>query len=279
MVDGVSISPMSDTIQFPSIPPDSPWEAYLLLLIVPFLLRLLLVAPPLIDLVNTYAPPGDRTQHVKWFLGRIKKLPVDGFWKIVVNEVLSFILPALIALTARLVIDGDIGWTSWEETPDSGRFLLVLAGSVWLLVDFGKVTRSRKNIQAIAKYNLTTAKALVEGAVIGREFLKSVDNFTIPRPWKEIIDISEDLDGIHKPQTTNPLQDIITSLLDKGADMLEDVLVKAKDPASGMIEKIDNQIRERITKQVQASSKSLMRDIVFSLIPIFVLIGLQRFIG
>jgi|TARA_B000000475_G_scaffold249146_1_gene224599 hypothetical protein len=279
MVDGVSISPMSDTIQFPSIPPDSPWEAYLLLLIVPFLLRLLLVAPPLIDLVNTYAPPGDRTQHVKWFLGRIKKLPVDGFWKIVVNEVLSFILPALIALTARLVIDGDIGWTSWEETPDSGRFLLVLAGSVWLLVDFGKVTRSRKNIQAIAKYNLTTAKALVEGAVIGREFLKSVDNFTIPRPWKEIIDISEDLDGIHKPQKTNPLQDIITSLLDKGADMLEDVLVKAKDPASGMIEKIDNQIRERITKQVQASSKSLMRDIVFSLIPIFVLIGLQRFIG
>ena len=266
MVDGVSISPMSDTIQFPSIPPDSPWEAYLLLLIVPFLLRLLLVAPPLIDLVNTYAPPGDRTQHVKWFLGRIKKLPVDGFWKIVVNEVLSFILPALIALTARLVIDGDIGWTSWEETPDSGRFLLVLAGSVWLLVDFGKVTRSRKNIQAIAKYNLTTAKALVEGAVIGREFLKSVDNFTIPRPWKEIIDISEDLDGIHKPQKTNPLQDIITSLLDKGADMLEDVLVKAKDPASGMIEKIDNQIRERITKQVQASSKSLMRDIVFSLI-------------
>ncbi len=279
MVDAVSISPMSDTIQFPSIPPDSPWEAYLLLLIVPFLLRLLLVAPPLIDLVNTYAPPGDRTQHVKWFLGRIKKLPVDGFWKIVVNEVLSFILPALIALTARLVIDGDIGWTSWEETPDSGRFLLVLAGSVWLLVDFGKVTRSRKNIQAIAKYNLTTAKALVEGAVIGREFLKSVDNFTIPRPWKEIIDISEDLDGIHKPQKTNPLQDIITSLLDKGADMLEDVLVKAKDPASGMIEKIDNQIRERITKQVQASSKSLMRDIVFSLIPIFVLIGLQRFIG
>ena len=279
MVDGVSISPMSDTIQFPSIPPDSPWEAYLLLLIVPFLLRLLLVAPPLIDLVNTYAPPGDRTQHVKWFLGRIKKLPVDGFWKIVVNEVLSFILPALIALTARLVIDGDIGWTSWEETPDSGRFLLVLAGSVWLLVDFGKVTRSRKNIQAIAKYNLTTAKALVEGAVIGREFLKSVDNFTIPRPWKEIIDISEDLDGIHKPQKTNPLQDIITSLLDKGADMLEDVLVKAKDPASGMIEKIDNQIRERITKQVQASSRSLMRDIVFSLAPIFVLIGLQRFIG
>ena len=279
MVDGVSVSIMSDAIYFPSLPPESPWEAYLLLLIIPFLLRLILIAPPLIDLVNTYAPPGDRTQHVKWFLGRLKKLPVDGFWKIVMNEILSFILPALIALTARLVINGDIGWESWEETPDFGIFLLILAGIIWLVVDFGKVTRSRKNIQTIAKYNLTTAKAIVEGAVIGREFLKTVDEFTIPRPWREVIDISEDTDGVHKPEKTNPLQDIITNLLDKGVDMLEEVLIKAKDPASGMIEKIDTEIRERITKQVQASSRSLMRDIIFSIAPIVVLVALQRFIG
>ena len=279
MVDGVSVNIMSDAIYFPSLPPESPWEAYLLLLIIPFLLRLILIAPPLIDLVNTYAPPGDRTQHVKWFLGRLKKLPVDGFWKIVMNEILSFILPALIALTARLVINGDIGWKSWEETPDFGIFLLILAGIIWLVVDFGKVTRSRKNIQTIAKYNLTTAKAIVEGAVIGREFLKTVDEFTIPRPWREVIDISENTDGVHKPEKTNPLQDIITSLLDKGVDMLEEVLIKAKDPASGMIEKIDTEIRERITKQVQASSRSLMRDIVFSIAPIVVLVALQRFIG
>jgi hypothetical protein len=279
MVDGVSVNIMSDAIYFPSLPPESPWEAYLLLLIIPFLLRLILIAPPLIDLVNTYAPPGDRTQHVKWFLGRLKKLPVDGFWKIVMNEILSFILPALIALTARLVINGDIGWKSWEETPDFGIFLLILAGIIWLVVDFGKVTRSRKNIQTIAKYNLTTAKAIVEGAVIGREFLKTVDEFTIPRPWREVIDISEDTDGVHKPEKTNPLQDIITNLLDKGVDMLEEVLIKAKDPASGMIEKIDTEIRERITKQVQASSRSLMRDIVFSIAPIVVLVALQRFIG
>jgi len=277
MVDGVSVGIMSDAIYFPSLPPESPWEAYLLLLIIPFLLRLILIAPPLIDLVNTYAPPGDRTQHVKWFLGRLKKLPVDGFWKIVMNEILSFILPALIALTARLVINGDIGWKSWEETPDFGIFLLILAGIIWLVVDFGKVTRSRKNIQTIAKYNLTTAKAIV--AVIGREFLKTVDEFTIPRPWREVIDISEDTDGVHKPEKTNPLQDIITNLLDKGVDMLEEVLIKAKDPASGMIEKIDTEIRERITKQVQASSRSLMRDIIFSIAPIVVLVALQRFIG
>ena len=174
MAGGVLVSPMSDTLQLPSIPPDSPWEAYLLLLIIPFLLRLLLIAPPLIDLVNTYAPPGNRTGHIKWFLTKFKKLPMEGFWKIVLNEVLSFILPAIVALTARLIIDGDIGWRSWEETPESGKILLLLAGAIWLIVDFGKVTRSRKNIQTIAKYNLTTAKIFVEGTVVSREFLKTV---------------------------------------------------------------------------------------------------------
>ena len=278
MAGGVSVSPMSDALQFPSVPPESPWEAYLLLLIVPFLLRLFLIAPPLIDLVNTFAPPGNRTGHIKWFLTKFKKLPMEGFWKIVMNEILSFILPALVALTARLIIDGDIGWNSWVETPESGKILLILAGIIWLVVDFGKVTRSRKNIQTIAKYNLTTAKIFVEGTVVSREFLKTVDEFTIPRPWREIIDISEDSDGIHKPKPNNPLQDIFTNLLDKGVDMLEEVLVKAKDPASGMIQKIDTEIRDRITTQVQLSSKSLMRDVIFSIAPLIILLGLQRFI-
>lgn len=278
MAGGVSVNPMSDSLQFPSVPPESPWEAYLLLLIVPFLLRLLLIAPPLIDLVNTFAPPGNRTGHIKWFLTKFKKLPMEGFWKIVMNEILSFILPALVALTARLIIDGDIGWNSWVETPESGKILLILAGIIWLIVDFGKVTRSRKNIQTIAKYNLTTAKIFVEGTVVSREFLKTVDEFTIPRPWREIIDISEDSDGIHKPKPNNPLQDIFTNLLDKGVDMLEEVLVKAKDPASGMIQKIDSEIRDRITTQVQLSSKSLLRDVIFSIAPLIILLGLQRFI-
>jgi hypothetical protein len=278
MAGSVSVNPMSDSLQFPSVPPESPWEAYLLLLIVPFLLRLLLIAPPLIDLVNTFAPPGNRTGHIKWFLTKFKKLPMEGFWKIVMNEILSFILPALVALTARLIIDGDIGWNSWVETPESGKILLILAGIIWLIVDFGKVTRSRKNIQTIAKYNLTTAKIFVEGTVVSREFLKTVDEFTIPRPWREIIDISEDSDGIHKPKPNNPLQDIFTNLLDKGVDMLEEVLVKAKDPASGMIQKIDTEIRDRITTQVQLSSKSLLRDVIFSIAPLIILLGLQKFI-
>ena len=51
----------------PNIPPLSPWDAYILILIIPFIMRLIFIAPPLLDLINTYAPPGERTRHIKWF--------------------------------------------------------------------------------------------------------------------------------------------------------------------------------------------------------------------
>ena len=157
---------MAEAIAFPSLPPASPWDAYLLILIIPFVLRLIFVLPPLIDLVNTYAPPGERTKHLKWFSQRLRKLPIEGFWLIVVNEVLSFLLPALIAITARVWF-GPIGWLSWEETPDIGVTLLMIAGAAWVITDFNKVTRSRRDIQLLAKYNLTTAKVAVQAAVVG----------------------------------------------------------------------------------------------------------------
>ena len=139
---------MADAFAIPSMPPASPWDAYLLMLAIPFILRLVFISPPLVDLINTYAPPGERTKHVKWFLGQIKSLPVKGFWLIVANEVMAFILPALIAVGARYWL-GPIGWPTWEQTPQMGVFLLILAGLGWLLSDFSKVMRSRRDIQMI----------------------------------------------------------------------------------------------------------------------------------
>ena len=154
---------MADAFAMPSLPPASPWDAYILMLAVPFILRLVFVAPPLIDLINTYAPPGERTKHVRWFLSKIKSLPVKGFWLILVNETMSFILPAIVAIGARYWL-GPIGWPTWDDTPDLGVALLLLAGALWLFSDFSKVMRSRRDIQSIAKYNLSTAKMVVQGA-------------------------------------------------------------------------------------------------------------------
>ena len=229
-------------------------------------------------MVNTYAPPGERTKHLKWFSQRLRKLPIEGFWLIVVNEVLSFLLPALIAITARVWF-GPIGWLSWEETPEIGVTLLMIAGAAWVITDFNKVTRSRRDIQLLAKYNLTTAKVAVQAAVVGREILKGVGDIEVPRPWRDVIDVEHTVDGEHVPAPPNgPLQALKRNLLDLAADFAETTIEQVRGPASEAIDKFDEDIQRRITERVKASSRSLLNNVVFSIAPLLVLAGLQRLV-
>ncbi|MAQ57113.1 MAG: hypothetical protein ACJ0HF_02260 [Candidatus Thalassarchaeum sp.] len=269
---------MAEAIAFPSLPPASPWDAYLLILIIPFMLRLIFVMPPLIDLVNTYAPPGERTKHLKWFSERLRKLPIEGFWLIVINEILSFLLPAIIAITARIWF-GPIGWPSWNETPDIGVTLLLIAGAAWIITDFSKVTRSRRGIQLLAKYNLTTAKAAVQAAVVGREILKGVGEIEVPRPWRDVIDVEHTVDGEHVPAPPDgPLQRLKHHLFDIVADFAETTIEQVRGPAGEAMDKFDEDIQRRLTERVRASSRSLLNNVVFSTAPLLVLAGLQRLV-
>lgn len=279
MIAGALLSAhMADAFAIPSMPPASPWDAYILMLAIPFIMRLVFVSPPLIDLINTYAPPGERTKHIRWFLAQIKSLPVKGFWLIVANEVMAFILPAVIAIGARYFL-GPIGWPTWDETPQLGVILLIVAGFAWLLSDFSKVMRSRRDIQTISKYNLSTAKMVVQGAVVGRQILQNVTETGIPRPWRDVIDLDYEEDGVATiaPQN-NPLKEVLYGFLDMGADALEDILGKVKEPASAAMEKFDQEIQDRVTKRAQASARSLFQNILFSIAPIIVLIGLDQLI-
>ena len=269
---------MSEAIAFPSLPPASPWDAYLLMLAIPFIMRMVFVIPPLIDLVNTYAPPGERTKHLRWFSVRLKKLPIEGFWLIVINEVLAFLLPAIIAITARIWF-GPIGWPSWEQTPQIGVTLLLIAGAAWLITDFGKVTRSRRDIQLLAKYNLTTAKMAVQAAVVGREILQGVGQIEVPRPWRTVVDVEHTVDGEHVPAPKRgPFSDLVSSLLDMGADAIESALEQVRNPAGDVMGKLDENIQSRITARAKASTRSLVRDTLFSIAPLVVLVGLQRLV-
>ena len=238
------------------------------MLAIRFILRLVFVAPPLIDLINTYAPPGERTKHIRWFLTKIRSLPVKGFWLILVNETMSFILPAIVAIGARYWL-GPIGWPSWEDTPDLGVALLLLAGALWLFSDFSKVMRSRRDILSIAKYNLSTAKMVVQGAVVGRNILQNVSDSGIPRPWREVIEVDFEVDGEATivPET-NPMTEVI----------LEEILGRVREPATVVMERLDREIQDRVTQRVQASAKSLFQNVIFSIAPIVVLIGLDRLI-
>ena len=82
---------MSESL-LPSVPPVSPFEAYTIIIVLPFLLRLIFVAPPLLDLSHKLLPKEDRTKHARWALDRIKRLNAERFWLIVLNELLAVLL-------------------------------------------------------------------------------------------------------------------------------------------------------------------------------------------
>ena len=44
------------------------------------------------------------------------------------------------------------------------------------------------------------------------------------------------------------------------------------------MERLDREIQDRVTQRVQASAKSLLQNVIFSIAPIVVLIGLDRLI-
>ena len=260
---------MTEVLAPPSLPPVSPWEAYLIIIFVPFLLRLIFVAPPLLDLVQTYAPPGDRAKHAKWFLNRIKRLPVEGFWLIVLNEVLAFVLPGALALAARAYV-GPIGWDSWE-IPMLGLALLVIAGFAWIGVDFGRVAQSRMDIRRLSRFNLESAKQTVDTAVFGRELLQGIRGFAIPRPWRSPPAASDE-----PAPAQNPISSALSGLLDMGADVLDVVLDQARVPAGDAVDKLDSEIQRRIQDRVRASKRSLATGMLFSLFPLVVLLGLPE---
>ncbi len=262
---------MTEVLAPPSLPPVSPWEAYLIIIFVPFLLRLIFVAPPLLDLVQTYAPPGDRAKHAKWFLSRLKRLPVEGFWLIVLNEVLAFVLPGVLALAARAYV-GPIGWDSWD-IPMLGLALLVLAGSVWIGVDFGRVAQSRMDIRRLGQLNLESAKQVVDTAVVGREFLQGIRGFAIPRPWRT----PPAAEGEPIPKR-NPVSGTLSGLLDLGADVLDVVIDQVRVPAGDAVDRLDSEIQSRIQDRVRASKRSLATGMLFSLFPLVVLLGLPELI-
>ena len=85
-------------IYVPSIPPASPYEAYLLLLIIPFFFRMVMVVPPLFDIISKFG--GD----AKWFIARIREIRVKGLGLLILNEILALLLPFLLAVYALSLI-------------------------------------------------------------------------------------------------------------------------------------------------------------------------------
>gem|GEM_PF-125322 len=271
MADEVMSDDMAEVIFIPSLPPASPYEGYLYMLVIPLLLRLILVLPPLIDLISKFSP--DR----KILFQAINSLKIKGLWVIVFNEVLAIFLPFILALYARTLFD-PIGWEGWNETPTEAIYALLIAGGLWLFGDFLRVTRTRRLIRSISERNRVVVKLTAQGLSHARGALGFIGGLRLKGKNQEDVGTEDNAieDSKSKKSILGTLFGAGSVAGEKGLEVADAALGVVRDKATDLSNKMDDQIQRGIRQQSKVALKLLIRDILMSVGPIVVLVGLYN---
>ncbi len=157
---------MATPITTPSIPPEGPWDAYVLVIIwLPLLFRLLLLARPARQAVAKVAP------HAGWALKQLRDLPVKGLRLLIFNETLALLAPPVIVLLYRQLAD-PIGWRTWDEVSLIGGAVLMFLTLVWLVLDLMRIGRTRRMLLAVIKQDVDRLRKVADVGLGARRWLR-----------------------------------------------------------------------------------------------------------
>ena len=261
-------------IYVPSIPPASPYEAYLLLLIIPFFFRMVMVIPPLFDIISKFG--GD----AKWFIARIREIRVKGLGLLILNEILALLLPFLLAVYARTKFD-PVGWPDWNTTPALAFWLLVAFAVLWLYVDLLRVARTRRLLRAVGEQNRFIAKAAVHVAAKTRgvlDYLRLLSPLDMHSDIQTVDDIMEGrIDPNQETQDELPISRIGRMFKDRAVMVAETVSEVIRGKAQEVTEKFDQTIEREVQSHAGISLLLLLRDIAMGLAPLAILVLLQQY--
>ena len=164
---------MVEPLSLISIPPNNIWEAYILFLFVPMLMRMLFLTNPFVRVTKQLVPHGD------WAIKRLKDLPIKGYSLLIFNEILAFFIPMLVVFAFRISSD-PLGWTDWNNTNFFGIVIILLFTSIWIFLDLLRIFRVRNMLSAIEKRNIERLKKIADTGFgirnILRRFSKKEDN-------------------------------------------------------------------------------------------------------
>ena len=271
MADGVLWHFMVGIVYVPTFPPASPYEAYLYLLVIPLLLRLILVLPPLIDLIQKFSPD----KMIIW--QAVRSLKIKGLWVIVVNEVLAIFLPFILAFYARTLFQ-PIGWPDWALVPTKGIYALAITAVLWLFVDFLRVSRTRKLIRSVSERNRVVVRAAAQGVVRARGALGFFEKLSI----RNLLGMKRE-EQLEEAGVDPPKKSFFGSVLgvgsdagEKGLEVADAALGVVRDQASKLSGKMDGELQKGVSEQSKVALKLMVRDLIMSLAPIVVLVGLHN---
>lgn len=259
-----------EVLYYPSVPPASPYDAYLLILIIPFMFRMVMIVPPLVDLIQKFG--GD----AKWYWSRIRELRIKGLGLLLLNEALALFLPFILAFYARTVFD-PLGWPDWDAVPTAGVWVLIVVAALWLWADLLRVARTRRLLRSVSERNRYIAKATVQMAASTRGMVDWLRMFS-PLDRHSDVKAAEDvLEGRAEPAPESTAQKVIRQVKDQALIAAEAIAEVVRDKAEKVNENIDAKIDQGVRSHAKTSLNLLLRDIAMSLAPIAVLVLLHQY--
>lgn len=259
---------MAEPLAFPEFPPDGPWSAYVLLIIwVPLILRILFLILPFRRAINKLAP------HTGWAIKQLRELPVRGFGILAINEILAFVIPPVLVLMIRFLVD-PIGWQSWDEASILGIVLLSMFVIVWIVFDMLRIFRVRRMLKAIDRYDVDKLRKIADAGLGVRGWLRKFagkDKQEQPEPTTNRLAKRSAKIWAGRALMAGRLtpQGLLGSLAIGAA------LEAAKTGAGKISDRIDQKMQEEFDKIAQVNSKTLLslliRDFAMGVLPLVAL--------
>jgi hypothetical protein len=266
---------MAEPLAFPEFPPDGPWSAYVLLIIwVPLILRILFLIIPFRRAINKLAP------HTGWAIKQLRELPVRGFGILAINEILAFVIPPVLVLMIRFLVD-PIGWQSWDEASVIGIVLLSMFVIVWIVFDMLRIFRVRRMLKAIDRYDVDKLRKIADAGLGVRGWLRKFagkDKQEQPEPTTNRLAKRSAKIWAGRALMAGRLtpQGLLGSLAIGAA------LEAAKTGAGKISDRIDQKMQEEFDKIAQVNSKTLLslliRDFAMGVLPLVALAMLPIFL-
>ena len=261
--------PVVEPISLPTIPPSNIWDAYILFLFLPLIMRAILLAKPFLRVTKQLAP------HGGWFLKRLNELPIKGLGILAFNEILAFMLPMLIVLGFRMVGD-PFGWSTWSNSPWLGIIIILLFAGLWIFFDTIRILRIRRMLHAIEKQNIERLKKAADVGLGMRKWLRKFSKRKdIPEEEKESA-----ASRIGKSSLKMWGQRMLFMRRLTPAGLATSVAAAAaieiaRKGADTISDKIDGKMQKEFDKIAQSNSNSLMilflRDLAMGLAPLLIL--------
>lgn len=255
-----------------SFPPSDLWMAYLYVLALHFILRVLMLWGPYEGLLTKYG----KDKKTLWIQLRriVKATGLKGVYGLIFGELLLLIFPSIIALSGRLFIGPPV--SPW---PTSQNFLIacILLFAIWSFFETRDIIKTRRSVNAILHSSNIFYDALKHPGMVknmmktfgwGREKLDNLSQMEIVNSPAEMGEESDDV-GVGK-KIKNALKLVPQAMA---------VRKVTKETAKIAAAKIDERAQKEFDSMLASihSWKRVGKGLALNLMPLSILYCIQFF--